>query len=249
VLVLQTRSLGKRYGSFQALSDIDLNVRPKVVHALIGPNGAGKSTLLHLLAGTVTPSTGAIAFEGADITSLPVHRRARLGISRSYQVVHLFEELTCLEAAKAAVQRDVPVAKWLVHSGRRRIEEAAIQLLDRHGLSRFADKPTTSLAHGLQKRLEIALSLANRSSLLLLDEPAAGLTAHERTELASMIRSLARERAVVIVEHDIDMVMSIADRISVLHNGRLIAEGSPEEIKADRLVREVYLHTGETQHA
>jgi branched-chain amino acid transport system ATP-binding protein len=202
-----------------------------------------------MLAGTVVPTMGKITFQGTDITSLPVHRRAVLGIARSYQVVRLFEHLTCIEAAEAAIQRDLPITDWLTRSGRRRITSTAMELLEEHGLADVAGQLTTSLAHGQQKRLEIALALANPSSLVLLDEPAAGLAVHERAELASTIRSMATKRAIVIVEHDIDMVMSIADRVTVLHYGKIIAEGSSAEVRGDTMVRQVYLHASEAQHA
>jgi ABC-type branched-subunit amino acid transport system ATPase component len=246
--LLETRALGQRFGSFQALSGVDLRVQREGVHALIGPNGAGKSTLMNLLAGATRPTAGSVWFDGEEVTHAPVHRRARMGIGRSYQVVKLFAGLTCGEAAELAVQRDRPMLDWIRPGAREDIRAAARQLLASHGLIEWERHETTVLAHGMQKRLEIALALANPSRLLLLDEPMAGLAAHERAELGGVIRALAQERAVVFVEHDMDMVMALADRVTVLHNGRILAEGTPAEIRANALVRKAYLHR-EAVHA
>ena len=246
--LLETRALEQRFGTFQALSGVDLCVQREGVHALIGPNGAGKSTLMNLLAGAARPTAGSVWFDGEEVTHTPVHQRARMGIGRSYQVVKLFAGLTCGDAAELAIQRDRPVLDWIRPSARKEIRAAARELLAKHGLVEWERHETTVLAHGIQKRLEIALALANSSRLLLLDEPRAGLAAHERAELADLIRALAQERAVVFVEHDIDMVMALADRVTVLHNGRILAEGTPAEIRSNALVREAYLHR-EAVHA
>lgn len=246
--LLETRALEQRFGTFQALSGVDLCVQREGVHALIGPNGAGKSTLMNLLAGAARPTAGSVWFDGEEVTHTPVHQRARMGIGRSYQVVKLFAGLTCGDAAELAIQRDRPVLDWIRPSARKEIRAAARELLAKHGLVEWERHETTVLAHGIQKRLEIALALANSSRLLLLDEPMAGLAAHERAELADLIRALAQERAVVFVEHDIDVVMALADRVTVLHNGRILAEGTPAEIRSNALVREAYLHR-EAVHA
>jgi len=246
--LLETRALEQRFGTFQALSGVDLCVQREGVHALIGPNGAGKSTLMNLLAGAARPTAGSVWFDGEEVTHTPVHQRARMGIGRSYQVVKLFAGLTCGDAAELAIQRDRPVLDWIRPSARKEIRAAARELLAKHGLVEWERHETTVLAHGIQKRLEIALALANSSRLLLLDEPMAGLAAQERCALADLIRALAQERAVVFVEHDIDMVMALADRVTVLHNGRILAEGTPAEIRSNALVREAYLHR-EAVHA
>jgi ABC-type branched-subunit amino acid transport system ATPase component len=239
---LETKQLCRRFGSFTAVKDVGLCVRFGQVHALIGPNGAGKTTLLNLLAGALCPTSGRVLMDGVDVTGLSVHARARLGVGRSYQVVKLFEGMTCLQAAELAVQRDLPLRSWLMNSGRREIREKAERLLGGFGLLQHAHVDTCILAHGTQKLLEIALALSVRASLLLLDEPMAGLAPQERAGLAATIRMLAEDRAVVLVEHDIDMVMSLADTVSVLHNGELVASGSPAEVRANELVQRVYLH-------
>lgn len=236
---IETQSLSVAFGALKAVQDVSLRVAPGVVHALIGPNGAGKSTLLNLLAGTLRPVAGRIRFAGQDITRLPVHRRAKLGITRSYQVVNLFANLTCEQAARLAVQRDMSMRDWFDEDGE--IGQKARQLLDDAGLSDLAGEETTSLSHGLQKHLEIALALANEATLLLLDEPMAGMAANERVELARKIRGLAGQRTIVFVEHDIDMVMTLADRVTVLHNGSIVAEGTPAEVRADATTQQVYL--------
>jgi ABC-type branched-subunit amino acid transport system ATPase component len=240
--LLETKQLGRTFGSFTAVKDVGLRVRLGEVHALIGPNGAGKTTLLNLLAGALRPTTGRILLNEEDVTELPIHARAKRGLGRSYQVVKLFEGITCLKAAELAVQRDRPLRSWVTAAGRLEIRNEAQALLDKFGLSAHANDDTSTLAHGTQKLLEIALALSIRASLLLLDEPMAGLAPQERSELASTIRALTDGRAVVIVEHDIDMVMSLADTVSVLHNGELIASGSPDEVRANELVQRVYLH-------
>lgn len=244
--LLETKQLGRKFGAFTAVKDVELRVHVGEVHALIGPNGAGKTTLLNLLAGTLPPSSGHIFFNEEDITALPIHARARRGVGRSYQVVRLFDGITCLKAAELAVQRDRPLRAWVTAAGRQEIRKEALALLDKFGLTAHTDDDTSTLAHGTQKLLEIALALSIRASLLLLDEPMAGLAPQERAELARKIKTLADGRAVVLVEHDIDLVMSLADRVSVLHNGELIASGTPDEVRANELVQRVYLHREKT---
>ena len=240
--ILETKQLSRQFGSLTAVKDVGIRIQAGQVHALIGPNGAGKTTLLNLLAGALRPTSGSILIDGVDVTRLPVHARARLGVGRSYQIVKLFDGITCLQAAELAVQRDMPVRSWLMRSGRQEIKAKAQKLLRSFDLMPHANVETSILAHGTQKLLEIALALSVRASFLLLDEPMAGLAPQERVELASRIRALAGERAVVLVEHDIEMVMSLADAISVLHHGELVACGSPAEIRANELVQRVYLH-------
>jgi branched-chain amino acid transport system ATP-binding protein len=197
--------------------------------------------LLNLLAGTLRPGAGRIRFGGRDITGLPVHRRAQMGISRSYQVVNLFAGLTCEQVARLAVQRDMTVRDWFSAQGGRAVQVRAHALLGNAGLAELAAEETVNLSHGLQKHLEIALALANDAKLLLLDEPMAGMAMHERIDLARKIRTLAGERTIVFVEHDIDMVMSLADTVTVLHHGSIVAEGTPAEVRADATTQKVYL--------
>jgi branched-chain amino acid transport system ATP-binding protein len=239
--IIQAEQLTMRFGPFTVLSELDLEVRAGEVHAIIGPNGAGKTTLLHVLAGDLLPSAGRIRFDGKDITFVPMYRRARLGLGRSYQIARLFPGVTCQQALQLALQRDSPARDWLSRGRCRLLAERALSMLETAGMAQCAHQETTSLSHGLQKQLEIVLALANEPRLLLLDEPMAGMSASERIELGARIRLLAARQTIVLVDHDIEMVMSIADRISVMHNGRIVVEGSPSEVRASRIAQAIYL--------
>ena len=239
--IIETQDLTLRFGPLAAVADVNFKVRAGDIHAIIGPNGAGKTTLLNLISGNLQPTVGRIRFCGEDITRLPVYRRALLGISRSYQIVSLFSGLTCQQALQLALQRDHKLADRLSNRACLAAAERALRLLEDAGLADYASTETTSLSHGLQKHLEIALALANKSRVLLLDEPMAGMTVSERTKLANKIRALAGERTIIFVEHDIEMVMSVAMRISLMHNGQLIVDGTPAEVRGNPLARTVYL--------
>lgn len=241
--ILATDGLSKSFGGLAAVNEVSLSVRPGQVHALIGPNGAGKTTLLNLLAGTLVPSAGQIRLDGMEITNLAVHSRVRLGISRSYQVVNLFSGLSCRDVVKLAVQRDLGFRGLL--SRRRDVEltRRADAALEAAGLLGCASIDSTRISHGLQKHLEIALALANESRLLLLDEPMAGMSASERTELRDRLRQLAGTRTIVFVEHDMDMVMTLADTITVMHNGRIVEEGTPEHVRSSAVAQSIYLRS------
>ncbi|MBS0531351.1 MAG: ABC transporter ATP-binding protein [Proteobacteria bacterium] len=242
--LLKTVGVSRSFGKFTAVNAVDLHISATGIHALIGPNGAGKSTLLNLLAGTLPVSCGCIYYEGRDVTRLPIHARARIGISRSYQVVTLFAGLTCRQAMQLALQRDLSVAAWLSPGPMRKVRNEADEILKAMDLFDVAEADTAELSHGLQKHLEIALALANSSRLLLLDEPMAGMSISERAALAARVRELAKDRAIVLVEHDIDMVMSLADTVTVLHNGAVIASGDPAEVRANSMAQSVYLQAG-----
>lgn len=239
--MLKAEALSRSFGPLIAVRDVNLSVREGELRALIGPNGAGKSTLLNMLAGTLAPTSGRILFAEEDITRLPVHARARRGISRSYQVVTLFPDLTCRQVLQLAVQRDSGLTKWLAREGIARAEQRADELLEEAGLSQVKNEESTRISHGLQKRLEIALALVNDSKLLLLDEPMAGMSAGERADLGKLLRRLAESRTIVFVEHDMEMVMSLADSVTVLHNGGVIAEGTPDEVRKSSEARSAYL--------
>lgn len=224
-----------------AVRDVSIAVEVGEIRALIGPNGAGKTTLLNLLAGTLRPSAGSVFLNEQDITRLPVYERSRLGISRSYQVVNLFSNLNCRQVLQLALQRDRSLHTWLSGDGIGNAAMQAEQALEAEGLRALADVESIRVSHGLQKRLELALALANDSQLLLLDEPMAGLSPAERLELRERLRRLARARTIVFVEHDMDMVMTLADRVTVMHDGSVVAEGTPQEVRADGLAQSVYL--------
>lgn len=240
--ILSTEALWRNYGGLTAVRDVSLAIRQGELRALIGPNGAGKSTLLNLLAGTVRPTKGRVFFRDQDITGAPVHKRARLGIGRSYQVVTLFGQLTCREVIELALQRDCGTRGWLSKGRAADRARDADRVLDAAGLGGIAEFESTSISHGMQKRLELALCLACESELLLLDEPMAGMSTSERGDLRDLLRGMTPRRTVVFVEHDMDMVMTLADRVTVLHNGSVIADGKPEEVRSNEMVRRVYLH-------
>ena len=238
---LTTEGLSRSFGGLAAVNDVHLRVSTGEIRALIGPNGAGKSTLLNLLAGTLTPSAGRILLGTEDITRLSVHERARRGINRSYQVVNLFAEMTCREVLQLAIQRDLALRAWLSKAGTAQIVLLADAALEAAGLRDVADVESIRISHGLQKHLEIALALANESRVLLLDEPMAGMSARERTDLRENLRKLAGQRTIVFVEHDMEMVMSLADSVTVMHNGTVIAEGTPEEVRSSTAAQSAYL--------
>jgi branched-chain amino acid transport system ATP-binding protein len=243
---LQTASLVKRFGGFVATDDVTINVRHGARHALIGPNGAGKTTLINLLTGFLGASAGSVSLNGADITRLPQHQRVRRGLVRTFQINQLFADMTVLEAVTLAVLEHGGMGmRWWrpvgAHGGA--IDEAA-RILITLRLNDLANHVCKDLAYGKQRLVEIALALAASPKVLLLDEPAAGVPTGESRELFDTIAQLPREVTVLLIEHDMDLVFRFADRISVLVNGALLAEGEPQEIARDSRVREVYL--GET---
>ena len=239
--VLRTEYLSRSFGGLLAVNDVHLEVRAGEIRALIGPNGAGKSTLLNLLAGNLMPDVGRILMDNDDVTRLAVHERARLGMSRSFQVVSLFADLTCREVLEIAVQRDLSAKSWFCRSGRQEIRKLADAALVSAGLQDVADEETNRISHGLQKHLEIALALVGGARVLLLDEPMAGMSASERIDLRERLRRLGSARTVLFVEHDIEMVMSLADSVTVMHNGSVIADGSPRQVQADAAAQRAYL--------
>ncbi len=241
--ILETRGLSKSFGSLITARNIDLTVRPFVLHSIIGPNGAGKTTFFNMLAGVLRPTSGKIKFDGNDITSLPAYARARLGISRSFQILSIFQNLTTFENVRIAVQAQRCGVSGLFFDAHDigAINERAWSILDAVGIADHAAEPCSNLPHGAKRLLEIAVTLANESKLLLLDEPLAGLAEADRIIVAALIRRLAEKHAVLLIEHDIDRVLAISDRISVLHQGRMIADGKPAEVAADPAVIAAYL--------
>jgi branched-chain amino acid transport system ATP-binding protein len=240
---LSIRGLVKRFGGVKATDGLDLDVRSGEVHAVIGPNGAGKSTLIHQVSGALLPDAGSITFEGRDITRIPMHRRVAAGIARSFQVTSVFARLTALENVSLAVQaRERSIwGFWRAAIAQRGWFDEAAGLLDRVGLASRTHERAGDLSHGEQRRLEMALALATRARLLLLDEPMAGMDLAESAELVSLLRALRAESTLLLVEHDMDAVFQLADRISVLVHGRVIATGTPTEIRANGDVRRAYL--------
>jgi branched-chain amino acid transport system ATP-binding protein len=240
---LETRNLVKRFGGFVATNDVTLKVEAGARHALIGPNGAGKTTLINLLTGFLEPSSGSVILKGEDVTRLSQHRRVKRGLARTFQINRLFAKMTVLESVMLAVcERRNLGARWWhpVGSHGEAIDEAA-GLLAQLRLLDVAHHETRSLAYGKQRLIEIALALAAKPTVLLLDEPAAGVPTGESRELFETIAQLPRDVTILLIEHDMDLVFRFADRISVLVNGGLVVEGTPDAIAKDKRVKEVYL--------
>jgi len=241
--VLSTRNLNKSFGSLVVAQDIALELPKGVRYALIGPNGAGKTTLINLLTGMLRPDSGEITLSGGDITSLPPYARVRKGLVRTFQINTLFPQLTALESVTLAVlERERNAHNWW-----RRLASFDAAAEEAHGILRSlrladgAHRTTRELAYGQQRLLEIALALATRPRVLLLDEPAAGVPKEESHELFTVISNLSSELTVLFIEHDMDVVFRFASRIIVMVGGRILVQGTPDEVAADRTVREVYL--------
>ncbi|HEX5477703.1 MAG TPA: ABC transporter ATP-binding protein [Burkholderiales bacterium] len=242
-MILETRGLSKSYGGVQALRNVSLAVSAGELVALIGPNGAGKTTCFNLLNGQIAPDAGVILFEGRPLAGLAPRRRWRLGIARTFQVAAAFGSMSARENVQVALLSRERRTFSFLSSARCFRRGEADRLLERVGMSGQAAKPCASLAYGDLKRVELALALASRPRLLLMDEPAAGMAAEERTALMQLAAGLARAEglAVLFTEHDMDVVFGFAGRVIVLHGGEVIASGTPAEVRADSRVREVYL--------
>jgi len=249
--LLRAQGLYKRFGGIEAVRDISLAVAPGQVLAIIGPNGAGKSTLLNLLSGLYQPDAGEMSFDGVNLVGLPAHKRARLGLARTFQKIRLFRGVSVRDNVLAAfhTRHDIPGWQFLVHAAaferdRARCHEEALRLLSFVGLEQRAALPAGSLAYGEQRMLELARALAASPRLLMVDEPAAGLNAAEVERLIERIRLLQqRGMTIVVVEHNMDLVMEIADRVLVMDYGQHLLEGTPSEVQAHPAVIAAYLGT------
>ena len=241
--VLETRRLMKSFGGIIATNDLSLSVTKGELHAIIGPNGAGKTTLITQLCGTQTPDSGSIRFKGRDITRMPAHRRARLGITRSFQITSLILEMSVLDNVALAVQARQGSSFDMIRPARsiKAIRDRAMALLARVGLQDKADMITRALSHGEHRHMEIAIALASEAELMLLDEPMAGLGHEESRAMVDLLKSIKGKHTIVLIEHDMDAVFALADRISVLVYGQIIASGTVDEIRNDPRVREAYL--------
>jgi len=243
--LLSVRGLSKRFGGVRAVDHIDLDVAPRETVALIGPNGAGKTTFYNLLSGRMQPSTGRVIFDGRDVTGLPPHRISRLGISRSFQITNIFPELTARENVEVALTalHGKALRFFSRAAGDQELHDEAQALLDRLGLGSLAASRAGTMSYGDKRLLEIAIVLATRPRLVLLDEPTAGMTPEETHGVVELVRQLARtsEYTFLITEHDMEVVFGLADRIVVMHRGAVLAQGSVDEIRASRVVREAYL--------
>jgi len=244
---LEARGLTRRFGGLVATDDVSFCVEPGARQALIGPNGAGKTTLINLLTGVLKPTQGAVLLQGRDVTALSSNKRVRLGLARTFQINQLFPDLSPVESLGLAIsERQGRGWDFWRPAGKRAVVAEIEDLLTRFRLSEVYDRPTRALAYGKQRLLEIALALACRPQVLLLDEPAAGVPEEERHDILAALAALPGDVAILLIEHDMDLVFSFATRISVLVTGRLLCEGTPAEIAADERVRAVYL--GEDGH-
>jgi ABC-type branched-subunit amino acid transport system ATPase component len=245
---LEARGLLKRFGALLATDKVSFILEAGARHALIGPNGAGKTTLINLLTGVLKPTEGQVLLRGRDVTALSASERVRRGLSRTFQINQLFPHLTPAESLGLAIsERNGSGADfWRVAGTRPAIIDEIEDLLTRFGLDAEMDQPTRKLPYGKQRLLEIALALATRPRVLLLDEPAAGVPEEEREDILAALAALPQDVAILLIEHDMDLVFNFATRISVLVAGRLLTEGEPETIAADERVRAVYL--GEDAH-
>lgn len=235
----------KHFGSLVAVQDVSLSVEPGELHAVIGPNGAGKTTFFNLISGFFRPTAGTIAFEGLDITALPAHRRVTAGIARTFQITEIFPELTVFENVRISAETaaGLRLRPWISPADKARVHQHVEQTLELTGLRNKANRLAGELAHGDQRTTEIAIALALRPRLLLLDEPTAGMGDQETDETMQLIHRLHRENnfTIVLIEHDMRVVFDLADRITVLDRGRLLAEGTPEQIAANEAVQAAYL--------
>jgi branched-chain amino acid transport system ATP-binding protein len=243
--LLRTDQLTRSFGSLMAVDRVDFAVERGELRSIIGPNGAGKTTLFRLISGEMAPSRGRIWFEGEDITGLPQHTVARRGIAKSYQITNIFPHLSVLENVRVAVQGYARSFDFWSRADRLSdTHHRALTILQSVGLAQKEHELAAHLSHGEKRHLEIGIALASDPALLLLDEPTAGMSPEETDESIRLIRELAAGRTVLLVEHKMKVVMKISDRITVLHQGQVLAEGTPEEIRANQRVQQTYLGAG-----
>jgi branched-chain amino acid transport system ATP-binding protein len=245
VNLLEVRDLSRRFGSLAAVDGVSLSVGAGELRAVIGPNGAGKTTFFNLVSGFFPPSSGQILFQEREITALPVHRRVALGIGRTFQITEIFPELTVRENVQIAVEAaaGLRLRPWLSQTAKRRVRTHIDEIMETGGLAALAGRVVAELAHGEQRATEIMMALALRPKLLLLDEPTAGMGDQETFQVTQLVERLHRDRglSIVLIEHDMRVVFHLADRITVLAGGKVLAEGLPAEIAANEQVQAAYL--------
>ncbi|MEO6623893.1 MAG: ABC transporter ATP-binding protein [Burkholderiaceae bacterium] len=243
--MLRTEAISRRFGAFVALRDFTVEFPADQLTAIIGPNGAGKSTFFNVISGAIAPTSGTVWFQGRDISRLEQHEFARIGIAKSFQITNVFKQLSAHENVRVAAQAMTSRFNiWRPRIALTELNEQASALLQRVGLADMGSKPAADLAHGQQRALEIAMALAARPKLLLMDEPTAGMSPEETRVMMDLIVDLAAERTIILVEHKMKLVMGICQRLIVLHQGALLAQGTPADIRGNDEVRRVYLGQG-----
>ena len=241
--ILAAQGLSRRFGGLMAVNDVAIELDTGKLHAVLGPNGAGKTTLINLLSGELPASAGSIRYKDEDITRFSPDRRSRIGIGRSFQKTNIFPAFTAFENCRLAAQSRSPRALHIASDAAAfpPVREAALRALDAAGLASRVDQVASTLSHGEQRQLEIAMVLATAPEVLLLDEPLAGMGAEEAARMVELLKKITRDHALLLVEHDMDAVFAVADRITVMVNGLVLESGSPEQIRASPAVRQAYL--------
>jgi branched-chain amino acid transport system ATP-binding protein len=243
---LRLRGVGRRFGGLRAVSEVDLDVAPGERRAILGPNGAGKTTLFNVIAGDLPASTGSVELLGADVTTRPARARARLGLARTYQQSRVFLGLTVEESIYLAILgvRSGHLRPVILPKRDGELRKRAAAAAARVAISNKLDQLVGSLSHGEQRQVALAMALASEPKILMLDEPASGLSRGERTLLTDLLLALDREITLVLIEHDMDVALRVAERVTMMHEGRVVVEGTPDEIRANELVHSLYLGTG-----
>lgn len=247
--VLHTRQLSKSFGGLVAVDNVTIDFMPGKVHAIIGPNGAGKTTLINLLSGDLPPTSGTIKFKEHDLTQEPVHAVSQLGVGRSYQKTNIFPEFTCLQNCWLGAQSRMPTSMRFLKPAKvyTDVQQRAERAIDLCGLNDRIDTKASAMSYGEQRQLEIGMMLATEPELLLLDEPLAGMGTDESQKVVALIKRLAQEHTVILIEHDMDAVFAVADALTVMVNGKVLATGTPEEIRNSQDVQDAYLGGGEDE--
>ena len=245
--ILELTGVSRAFGALKAVDGVDLTLPRGARHALIGPNGAGKSTLFSLVTGSLRPTGGTVVFDGRAITRLAAHRRSQLGIAQTFQHSHLFLSMSARDNVVLALNRLQRRSARPLPTRSGAVERQALELLDRVGLAARSGSPVTTLSHGERRQLEVGVALATRPRLLLLDEPAAGMSAAETARLVDLLRSLPADITVLLIEHDLDVVFRFASTVTVLDVGRILLTGTPEEVRASEEVQRAYLGAARTE--
>ena len=237
--LLTTKGLSRHFGGLRAVDGVDFALMPGEIRAIIGPNGAGKTTFVSLLSGRIRPSSGAVVFDGADITTMPAYKRVRLGVAYTFQITSVFANLTAFDNVALPVQRTLTDGRT-----KGQVRTGVMAALERTGLADRAGTPAGQLSYGHQRLLEVAMGLALKPRLLILDEPTQGLADSEIDNFITLVREIAKDATVLLIEHNMPVVMQLADRITVFNAGKILAEGTPEQVRENRQVQDAYLGAG-----